>query len=360
MTDAILYSAEPVFQVDGRVRGELARDLLRLEVEETTAGLKTLVARLAGTPPHPEVPEIPELYLDGSVVDFGRALDVALGPSGSARTVFSGRLSALEASFSEGGEPEVAVFAEDRMMELRTTRRMRSYTASSDADVAREVASAHGLTPRVDAPGPTYDVVQQWNQSDLAFLRERAALIQAEVWVEGDDLCFQSRGARAGTEITLVQGNQLLAVAIRADLAHQRTAVRVSGYDAAARDAIDEEADGSAVSGEAQAGRTGPAVLEQAFGARVGHRVRDVPLAAAEAREWARAEMLRRARAFVVAEGTTSGTPEMVVGSRLELERVGRPFNGGGYYVTRVLHTWDRTDGFRTRFEAERATVGGA
>lgn len=359
MTEPILYSAEPVFEVDGRVRGELARDLLRLEVEQTTEGLKTLVAHLAGTPPHPES-DAPELYLDGSVVDFGRALDVALGPSGAARTVFRGRVSALEAAFTEGGEPRVTLFAEDRLMELRATRRMRSYPRSSDADVAREVAAAHGLNSRVDADGPTYDVVQQWNQSDLAFLRERAAMIQAEVWVDGDALCFQSRTARAGTAIPLVQGNQLLAVSLRADLAHQRTAVRVSGYDAAAREAIDEEEDGSAVLAEATGGRTGPQVLRTAFGARVSHRVRDVPLAAAEARGWARAELLRRARGFVTATGTTNGTPEMVVGSRLELERVGRPFNGGGYYVTRVLHSWDREDGFRTRFEAERATVGGA
>jgi phage protein D len=47
----------------------------------------------------------------------------------------------------------------------------------------------------------------------------------------------------------------------------------------------------------------------------------------------------------------------MVVGSRLAFQRVGAPFNGGGYYVTRVHHSYDRGSGFRTRFEAERATV---
>jgi phage protein D len=47
----------------------------------------------------------------------------------------------------------------------------------------------------------------------------------------------------------------------------------------------------------------------------------------------------------------------MVVGSRLRLELVGPPFEGDGYYVTKVAHTFDRTAGFRTRFEAERATL---
>lgn len=357
MTEPLLYSAEPVFEVDGRVRGELARDLLRLDVAETTDGLKTLVARVAGSPAHPDVPELPELYLDGSVIDFGRRLAVSLGSNTGARTVFDGYVSAVEAVYAEGREPEVVVFAEDRLMKLRTTRRMKSYEDVSDARIAEQVGAEHGISVDASADGPTYDVVQQWNQSDLAFLRARAARIGAEVWIAEDTLHFRTRGSRAGTEITLAQGNQLLDVQIRADLAHQRTAVRVTGYDAEERDAIDEEAGAEAVLAEVSGGITGPALLERAFGERTSWRTRDVPLTDGEAREWARAEMLRRSRGFVTAVGTTSGTPDMVVGSRLAFERVGAPFNGGGYYVTRVHHSYDRTSGHRTRFEAERAVV---
>src|SRR5690606_36764393 len=139
MTDLLLYSAEPVFEIDGEVRGQLARDLVRLEVEETTEGLKTLVLRVAGTPPYPEAPGVPEIYLDGRLLDFGREVAVALGPSGAARTVFRGHLSALEAILAEAEEPQVVVFAEDRLMELRTTRRSRTYRELSDAGIAEEI-----------------------------------------------------------------------------------------------------------------------------------------------------------------------------------------------------------------------------
>jgi phage protein D len=357
MTEPLLYSAEPVFTIDGSIKGELARDLVRLDVLESTEGLKTLVVRLAGTPAHPDVPDNPEIYLDGSTVDFGKKVEVALGPSGSARTVFRGYLSAIEAVYTESQEPEVVLYAEDRLMELRMTRRFRTWEKMSDADIATQIANEHGLTPQVNADGPTYDVVQQWNQSDLAFLRERALPIQAEVTLDDTTLHFESRTARSGSEITLVAGNQLLEVQVRADLAHQRTKVKVSGYDAQARDQIEEESDGSAIQGEVQGGKTGPDVLQRAFGERVSHRVRDVPLVDAEATAWARAEMLRRARGFVTAAGTTNGTPDLVVGSKVNLDRVGAPFTGGGYYVTRVHHSYDRDSGFRTRFEAERATV---
>ena len=274
------------------------------------------------------------------IVDFGKEIEVSIGPQGDAsRTVFKGTISAIEAIFREGLEPHVAVFAEDKLMNLRMTRRMKTWENVTDADIANQIASANGLTADTAAPGPTYKVVQQWNQSDLAFLRERARLIQAEVWFDDDKLCFKTRGSRSAPSMTLVQGARLISVQVRADLAHQRTKVKTSGYDATAREAIDEEAGADAIQAEISGGRTGPAVLQQAFGERVSYRVRENPIAAGQATAWAKAEMLRRCRGFVTAVGTTDGSPDLAVGSVVNLDRVGTPFNGDGYYVTRVSHT---------------------
>jgi phage protein D len=213
------------------------------------------------------------------------------------------------------------------------------------------------LTAEVDAQGPTYKVVQQWNMSDLAFLRQRAALIQAEIWLVEKKLYFQTRDKRSATSATLVQGNQLLSVEARADLSHQRTKVSFGGYDASGRESISEEAEASVVNAEIDGGLTGGTILKRAFGERVSYKVRQVPLVSSEAVAWARAEMLRRARGFVTVRGVTSGTPDMVVGSNLTLQRMGRPFEGAGYYATHVCHTYDNTHGHRTRFIAERATI---
>lgn len=359
MTEALLVVTTPVFEVDGQVRGELARDLLQLAIEETTEGLKTLTARFLAQGPQPGRAQEGLLYLDGGVLDFGKRLDLSIGAGDQARAVFHGVISGIEVVHTVIKEPEVVMFAEDHLMKLRMTRRMKTYERVTDAQIAEAIAAEHGLSADVDADGPTYDVVQQWNMSDLAFLRERARLIQAELWVQDETLCFKSRETRHATSLVLVLGNHLLAARIRADLAHQRTQVKISGYDAQTRDGIDEEAGAETILEEVSEGRTGPAILEQVFGERGSFRVREVPLVGAEARAWARAEMLRRARAFVTVNGVTRGTPDMVVGSRLSLERVGGPFEGGGYYVTRVCHTYDLQDGYRTHFAAERAVVEG-
>lgn len=359
MTD-LLVSSAPVFEIDGQVKGELARDVVFLEVEETTAGLKTMALTLIAFGPASGATRERELYMDGSVLDFGKQIKVSIGPDAEARTIFDGLLSGLEAQFGEGTEPRVVAFAEDKLMSLRMTRRMKTYENVTDADIAQAIAQEHGVAAEVDAPGPTYKVVQQWNQSDLAFLRERARLLQAEIWMVDGKLYFQTRDKRPASELTLVRGNDIISVRVRADLAHQRTKVAVAGFDAQSRDAINEEAEGDAIQAEISGGRTGVDILKDAFGERESFRVRETPLTSAEATAWARAEMLRRARAFVTVSATTRGTPDLVVGSRLTLERCGAPFDGEGYYTTLVRHTYDLRNGHRTYFEAERATIQGA
>jgi len=354
-----LAAAAPVFTVGGTVRGELARDLLRLDVAEDVDGLKTLDARLLAAGGDADPAAGRPAYLDGAVLDFGREIEVSLGPPGTERTVFTGAISALEADFAEAQAPVVRLFAEDALMGLRMTRRSRTHRDASEADLVRTLAREHGLRAEVDLDGPTHPAVQQLDQSDLAFLRDRLRALSAELWFADGVVHAAARPDRAATSVTLVQGNDLLSVRLRADLAHQRTEVRVTGYDAQRREAIDEVAGGEVVQAEVAGGRTGPEVLRQAIGARATQRSRTAPLTGAEAGAWARAEMLRRARGFVTVHGTTSGTPDLVVGSRVRLERVGAPFAGDGYVATRVRHTYDLRAGLRTHFEAERPTVNG-
>ena len=358
MSEAPLYSsAAPVVKTGGALQPDVGRDLLRVEVDEGTEGLRRLELHVVASATRQSSSGDVVEYLDGSVFDFGRSVEVSIGPAGNEKIIFKGTVSALEAGFEQGDVPHVTVLAEDELMGLRMTQTSATYTQVSDADLARAIASRHDLTPDVQLDGPTYDVVQQFNCSDLDFLRVRARLLAAELWAWDGTLHVCSRENRPGTTLTLTQGNELLSVCLRGDLAHQAATVQVSGFDARQREAIDETAPSSTIQAEISGGRTGPQVLTQAVSALRAHRVTKVPLVKSEAQAFAKAEMLRRARRFVTVRGVTAGSPEMVVGSRLTLDRVGKPFNGDGYYATRVRHTYDLHSGHRTHFDAERATV---
>jgi phage protein D len=360
MTEASVAVVSPVFTSGGRLVRELARDCVRLEIEEGLAGLRRLQLHLVAVGVGATGPQDRLLHLDGSSLDLGRALEVTLGSEGRQQTAFAGTVSALELQLDDGAPPVVVAHAEDALMGLRMTRRNRTYQEVTDADVAAELAREHGLEADTDADGPRYDVVHQLNQSDLAFLRERARLVRAELWCTGRTLHFRSRPRRQGPELTLARKAELLDVRLAADLAHQRSEVIVTGYDADRRDVVDERAGPEVVEAEVESGRIGPRLVREALGGSTTLRVREAALSGAEASAWAQAEMLRRGRRFVTATGVTAGTPEMVVGTRLTLNGIGEPFQGAGYYVTNVRHTFDLKRGTRTCFQAERASLNGA
>lgn len=356
--DILLGATTPTFWVGGSERIALARDAVDVLVEETGAGMKRLALTLDAIGPQRGARDEQLLYMDGDILDFGAEIKVAMGRASQQLTIFTGKISAISLLMEQGNGPKVQVFAEDKLMELRMARRFKTYENVSDADLVQQIASQHGLRASADAAGPTMKMVQQWNQSDLAFLRDRARRLAADVWIDDGTLHMATRDRRTANRLTLIQGNDLVAIDVRADLAHQRSKVKVGGFDAAGKDAIDEAADAGAIRAEAGSGRSGIDILAPALGERTSHHVRDVPLKDDQARAWGKAALLRRARRFVTAHGITIGTPAMTVGSVLKLERIGKLFEGDGYYVTRVSHTFDTVVGYRTAFEAERPWLG--
>lgn len=353
MTD-LTAATDPVFEIDGKRIPDLARDCLAVAIEETTDGLRTCVAHFLGTGTDASQREDVVDYLDGRILDFGRMLRISVGPPDLERVIFSGGISAIAVSFDEGDAPHVSVQAEDRLMALRQPRRSASYTAASDADVIRKIAARHALRAAVAADGPTHAAVQQVNESDLSFLRARVERLGAELWITGDTLHVAPRDRRPGESITLTRGAELLSAELRADLADQRSSVRVSGFDARTRQLLEAEAGASVLARETSGGRTGIDVLES-VGRRTEQRTMTVPLTQSEAAAIAESSLRRVARRFVAVEGIASASPQLTVATRLTLLGVGRPFSGAGYYVTGVRHMFSRaTGGLLTYFSAER------
>jgi phage protein D len=162
------------------------------------------------------------------------------------------------------------------------------------------------------------------------------------------------REVRRGT-VDLELHSELRRARVVADLAHQVTAVTVSGWDFKQGSRISSTSTGgSLLPGD---GRPGAALLRDAFGPRSEH-VGDPALATqAEADALAAAIFDRRARPFVCVEGTADGTPALRVGTHVKLSGLGGRFDNS-YYVVRVCHRFDLTDGYRTEFEAECAFLG--
>lgn len=351
------FAARPAIRIDGRLEPALGNDLLQsLLVEETTAGLFRCEARFSNWGPNGSGEGL--LLFSGSSIHFGKIFAVEFGPPGNTNSVFAGRITGIEGHYPHARPPELTVLAEDRFQDLRLARRTRSFEKTTDEKVIKHIAGAHGLKAELDLDGPTYGVLAQVNQTDLGFLRERAAAIDAELWMDGDTLYAQLRSRRSSGTSRFIYGQNLLEFSVLADLAHQRTAVRVCGWDVAGKQAIDERADDQTIRSELRGGVSGSEVLGRALKAREERIATAIPLSKDEAKRLAEARYRDRARGFVRGTGVVDGNVRIRVGATVELGGVG-PWFDGSYYVISARHTFDQRHGFRTAFDAERPGIAG-
>ncbi len=193
--------SRPTITIDGEDKPTLIERLLSLEIVERVEGLYRLEAAFGNLGPADN--QTGFLFFDRQTIDFGKTVKVKL----ESDTIFEGRISGIEAEFPDGDEPKILILAEDKFQDLRMKRRTRTFDDMSDSDIAGRIAGDHGLTPDVSMSGPTHKVVAQVNQSDLAFLRERARNVDAELWMDGSTLHVQSHSARGGQPFQLSYGS---------------------------------------------------------------------------------------------------------------------------------------------------------
>ena len=346
-----LSNSRPTILIDGQENSSLVGGLTYLLIAEKTDGLYRCEAKFGNWGPKDDSTDF--LYFDRKTLDFGKEFQIKIAQD----EIFKGKITALEADFPEGKPPEITVLAEDALQNLRMTRRTRSFFDQTDADIFRKIAGEYGLTANINASGATHKTVAQVNQSDLAFMRERARTIDAEIWVKDRELNVKTRPNRGQDKISMKYGAKLREFKVIADLANQRTSVNACGWDVSAKEAIKKEATDSVISSELGQDVSGIGILKDKFGTRKESIVHSVPLSGQEAQSIAESLMKTLARQFVVGRGTAEMNAKLRVGAFVELDGLGKLFNGK-YYVSEIAHIFDNKKGLRTEFRVERTGIG--
>jgi len=350
-----VYNPRPVITVDGQQFDKVDRLLLALDMREQEGGLSSLELRFSNWASEADG-GAGYAFEDEAEIRLGSTVVVAAGDLADSREIFRGVVTGLEAEFPEGAPPELLVLAEDRLQQARMARRTEVYADMSVADIVSRIAQRLSLQPQVNGLGAS-GIWVQLNESDLAFLRRLLRQFDADVQIVADRLEAAPVSEIQRQVIEIGYGSDLRSTRFIVDLAHQVTEVTSSGWNAIS---------GQTVSGSSQgvhfgpgSGRRGATLLRQALGDRSEH-VGHINVATdAEAQALADTVFDRRARGFVLAEGTATGHPSIRVGSHLRLRGVSPRFVNT-YYVVSTHHRYDLQGGYMTDFKAESAALGEA
>lgn len=305
-------------------------------------------------------------YTETPTFDLGRKIKIELGYVDNLVPMLTGQVATLSPRFPESGPPSLQISVVDGLLPLRDAKPPEGgevrFEDVFDWEIAERIAQRHGLQCNVTEDGPHHDLVVQANQSDLAFLKERAKRIDFDVFMTTDPSGVETlnfirptdgRDDRRIRVYTLNWGESLIEFSPVLTLSRQVSKVVVRGWDPRNKEPIVGEAtaddlpSGDGTSGPAAAAKLG------ASGRGKQEAVVDAPVfSKQEADQLARSLLADRAYTFVTGSGRTIGLPHLRPGDNLEIGRLSERFCGT-YYVTKVEHTFNNS-GYLTQFDVRR------
>jgi phage protein D/phage baseplate assembly protein gpV len=293
--------------------------------------------------------------LERGPFDLTKEVEItAENDAGDKSVLVKGEITALEPDFASGMIAELIVRGYDRTHRLYREEKSRAFLNVKDSDLAARIAQEAGIPAEVEQTSIPYDHIYQHNQSDLDFLMQRAWRIGFECHLSGGKLYFR-KPVTGSAKTTLTWGDDLLSFRPRMTLAEQVDEVIVKGWD------VEKKAP---IVGKAQKGNLYPQIQEakdgagwaKAFG--VGRLVIvDQPVVSqAEADALAAARLDELSGAFVEAEGTAFRRPEISAGVTVQLQGLGKRFNGT-YFITNAVHHYT-PEGLTTTFHVRGTRTG--
>jgi phage protein D len=316
-------------------------------------------------------------WSESDLFRIGSRIHVQLGYAERMLSMMRGYITTLSPDFPSDGSPVLGVRALDGLVKLKGSKPPEQevvYRRKRDFQIAEAIGKRHGLQVEGNEgskTGPIREKVVQRNTDDAVFLKERAGLIDCNVYVATDPktgkdvLRFVSptdgRGSEPIRTYVLAWGSlrnsdvvpNLIEFKPTIAAGDQVQSVEVRGWDPETKQAIVQKASRTDTPGvKGRRGSTGPDAAEAIAGGE-GRRevVVDRPVESEEeALELARALLADRSYMFLTAHGKLIGLPDLRPGDNVEINGVGERF-GGAYHVTKVTHTLN-DKGYFTEFDA--------
>jgi phage protein D len=269
---------------------------------------------------------------------------------GSPKSVmFKGEIVGIEPSYKAQGDSKVVIRAFNKMHRMLRGKKSKTYQDQSDQDIVSSLVGAHGLTAECGSdPKITHVHVYQHNQTDLEFIRVRAARLGFSVWCEDGTLYFDKpkTDQDSGIELKIEEAaeHHLKAFHARVSAANVVNKVTVRGWDPKKK----EEIVGEATAAGSKLGSTNASSAAGALGEAVTFTVDHPIYSVAEAQAIAKAKLGDHMMSYLTGEAECRGhgayKPGIVVTITVNADTPDDRFNGK-YLVTGVTHKYTHGSG---------------
>ncbi len=275
----------------------------------------------------------------GGKFTIGQELEIKCGEP--AVSIYKGEIVGFEGMWKGGQPTKLLIRGMNKMHRLLRKRKSVTYTEKNDEAILKEVVKDGELTLKWEhKTAITYKHVYQHNQTDLEFLRTRAARLGCHVWCVGSDIFVKEPnfGDSSGKKLNVDKTNDLKAFTPRINSAPVVSKVTVRGWNPETKELItgDASAVKSALGTQGAVEACGKLGKEETF--TVDHPI----WSAEEAKAIAKARLRDLNLQFITGEAECEGTFDVELGKTIEITANANapdPFNGN-YYVMGMTHRY--------------------
>ena len=349
------YVSTPIITVDGvdpDLMNDFRRDILQISVEESLH-LPAMFTLVINNPYAATDQETKTWKYDQDIIQIGKVIKIGFIPSTNSDSeqpnnqptyLIDGEITAIETHFSGQTQAPIVIRGYDISHRLHRGLYIRSFQDYTDSDIVKKIAEEVGIeTHTIDSSGEKHEYVFQENQTNMAFLRERAARIGFEFFVQDGKLNF--RNPQINEILQLVWLADFTSFRVRLTSAEQVKAVEVRSWDYERKEPIvaripkeTTQLTTSEILTRTEYGKGRD--YSQKFGLNPSEPkllVVDQPTATIkEAEVMAQALFNELEGDFIYADTRGQGNPRIRPGKVVELDRMGR--YSGSYYVTESRH----------------------
>jgi Bacteriophage probable baseplate hub protein len=279
----------------------------------------------------------------------GDAVEIKV--TGDKKTIFKGEIVGVEPVFEAGADSKCVIRAFNRLHRLLRGRKSRTFQDQADNAIVNTIVGDHGLSAQCGSDvNITHKHVYQHNQTDLEFLRTRAARIGYSVWVDDQTLHFEKPklDKDSGIELKITtetsEKYRIKRFAPRMSSAGVVKKVTVRGWDPEKKQEIVGEVSASG----SKLGATNAAAAANVFGETKTFTV-DHPIASVEeAKAIAQSKLDEYMMSYITGEAECFGHPDykagIVVKITVNQEQNDDLFNGK-YFITGCAHMYSHAAG---------------
>jgi len=278
-----------------------------------------------------------------STKEIGADVEIKVGDKST--SIFKGQIVGLEPVYKGGEKAKILVRAMNKFHQLLRKRKSVTFTDKTDEQILKQVVGDAGLSLEwKHDKSITYKHVYQHNQTDMEFLRMRAARMGCHVWCVGEKIYVQQPTLQ-GKEVAtlLVDGEkkdaELRSFSPRLNSSNVVNKVTVKGWNPETKELISGDASvtGSQLGSKTSVAGSGTLGKEETF--TVDHPI----WSKEEAMALAKARLQDASLSYITGEAEVKGDPIFELGKLVAVTAnsgstaSSDPFNGK-YYIMGITH----------------------